>query len=64
MDTPELCPRCLSKYEEIHGMIYVFGSVIGTRCDHDWHYGAGYEPSKIVLTDSDREFLRDLKVVL
>lgn len=62
MDRPALCPGCLSKYEEIHGLIFAAGSTASTQCDHDWHRGVTWNPDRWVLTPFDEEFLSEQKV--
>jgi hypothetical protein len=57
MDYPDICPKCLSKYPDIHGMIYGVGQYIGRQCEDDWHRGQNYNPNELVLTADDRTFL-------
>lgn len=58
MTRPLLCPKCLSKHADIHGMVYQSGSAVGTRCEDDWHRGPDYNPNELKLTDDDRAFLK------
>jgi hypothetical protein len=65
MDTtawPKVCPGCLSKHEDIRGMIYADGTAVGARCENAWHKGPGYVPETLNLTDDDRVFLRQNRI--
>lgn len=64
MAYPTLCPKCLSRYPDIRGMIYPVGSYIGKQCEDGWHRGPDYDPSVLTLTISDKQLLRDLDIVL
>ena len=64
MGTSTLCPTCLSKYPDIKGLIYAYGSAYGTQCADLWHKGSDYDPSVLKLTTSDKQLLRDLDIVL
>ena len=57
MAFPTLCPKCMSRYPDIRGMIYPVGSYIGDQCQDAWHKGAGYDPNVLTLTDADRSLL-------
>ena len=59
MERSPICPGCLSKYLEIHGLVYGVGSCVGTRCEDDWHKGVGYNPDRWELTAFDEEFLAE-----
>lgn len=59
MDRSLICPNCLSKHENIHGMLYAVGQTVGTRCEDVWHLGATYNPDRWELTASDEEFLAE-----
>jgi hypothetical protein len=59
---PTLCPKCLSKYPDIRGMLYPLGSYIGDQCEDDWHKGASYDPNVFILSDADRDLLTKAKV--
>lgn len=59
---PKVCPCCLSKNADIHGIIYADGFAVGVRCSHDWHKGPGYRPETLNLTDDDRVFLRQNRI--
>lgn len=62
MERSPICPNCLSKNEDIHGMIYSVGQVVGVRCSDLWHKGWISDPDKWVLTAYDQEFLAEQKV--
>jgi hypothetical protein len=62
MDRSPICPTCLSKNEDIHGMVYPAGNHVGERCDDAWHRGAEYDPNRWQLSAFDREFLSEQKV--
>jgi hypothetical protein len=62
MEWPPTCPRCASKYAEIHGVVFATGSTAGVPCDNDWHKGPGYDPSKLNLSDTDRAFLMETHI--
>lgn len=59
MERPPLCPTCLSKWPEIHGMIYHDGQPTGDRCENTWHLGAEYNPDRWELSAFDEEFLSE-----
>lgn len=59
---PIVCPKCLQKHENIHGMVYADGSAVGERCDHPWHKGPGYRPEELHLSDDDRAFLSRMNI--
>lgn len=59
MERIPLCPTCLSKWLEIHGMIYRDGRPTGERCEDIWHMGAEYNPNRWVLSAFDEEFLAE-----
>ena len=52
------CPKCLSRFRDIHGMVYPSGSHEGTPCENDWHKGPDYDPSILVLTVADKALLK------
>jgi hypothetical protein len=54
---PTLCPKCLSRYPDIRGMIFPVGSCDGTQCEDGWHKGPDYDPNVLVLTEKDRVLL-------
>ena len=56
MERPSVCPACLSKYEDIRGMVYPAGSFQGATCKDSWHRGAEY-PNELQLTPEDQKFL-------
>ena len=62
MERSPICPNCLSKYENIPGMIYATKQVVGTRCADTWHLGAEYNPDRWDLSEFDREFLDEQKI--
>jgi hypothetical protein len=62
MDRPILCPNCLSKYLEIHGMLYRDGKPVGERCEDIWHRGPEYDPDRWILSAQDEEFLETQKI--
>jgi len=62
LNRPLTCPRCLSRFIDIHGMVYAAGSSVGVRCEHDWHQGPDYNPNELKLTDDDRAFLTRGKI--
>ena len=62
MERSPICPNCLSKYAEIHGMLYRNGNPVGERCEDSWHLGAEYNPDRWVLSAFDEEFLSEQKV--
>ena len=62
MERSLICPGCLSRYEDIRGLIYVVGVAVGTRCENDWHLGATYNPNRWELSEFDREFLDEQHV--
>ena len=65
MDRPDRCPRCLSKFADIKGVIYPNGNANdGFQCDDPWHLGVGYDPNILVLTEEDRAFLKEMLVAL
>ena len=64
MERSPCCPTCLSKYEDVHGMIYPCGATDPRRCEDIWHRGSQYDPNKLDLSDEDMEFLKDLRVTL
>jgi hypothetical protein len=57
LERPSVCPACISKYPDIHGMIYGVGQYIGRQCENNWHRGQNYNPNELVLTADDRKFL-------
>lgn len=59
MERSPICPRCLSKHADIHGMVYAVGVILGLQCEDVWHRGAEYNPNKWVLSEFDREFLAE-----
>ena len=64
-DRPLWCPRCLSKFPDIRGVIYPDGNVNdGYRCMHDCHLGVGYDPNVLVLTVEDRDFLQIMSIAV
>jgi hypothetical protein len=64
MERSPICPNCLSKHENIHGMLYAVGQTVGTRCDDAWHLGATYNPDRWILSAFDEEFLAENLVSL
>lgn len=62
MERPPICMVCLSKYPDIHGMVYAPGATLGVPCDDDWHRGVGYDPNKWKLTAFDEEFLAEQRI--
>lgn len=62
MAWPSVCPTCLSRHEDIHGMIYLAGAAAGIRCEDDWHKGSGYDPEELNLTDADRAWLKRAQI--
>jgi hypothetical protein len=59
MERSPICPNCLSKFAEIHGMLYRNGNPVGERCENTWHLGAEYNPDRWVLSAFDEEFLEE-----
>ena len=57
MERNPICPNCLSRFENIHGLVYRVGVVVGERCEDVWHRGAQYDPNKWDLSEADKEFL-------
>lgn len=58
MERPSVCPSCLSRFADIHGMTYPDGKfTVGTACTDTWHKGPGYDPAKLNLTPEDIVFL-------
>ncbi len=53
MEHLPLCPRCLSKFKDIRGMIFIGGIPMG-QCEDNWH---GKDPELFLLTEKDQEFL-------
>jgi hypothetical protein len=53
-----VCPDCGSEYPDIHMMVYPGEGATGRRCEHHWHRGSDYDPSKLDLTDEDKRFLK------
>jgi len=47
------CPRCLSRFRDIRGMVFIGGIPMRT-CDDAWHGG---DPDILILTDADQEWL-------
>jgi len=62
MERSPICPTCLSKLLNIHGMVYSPGQYVGERCTDTWHLGAEYDPNRWELSEFDREFLAEQKV--
>ena len=62
MAHPTLCPSCLSKYQDIRGLLYAYGSAFGVQCEDGWHRGANYNPDVLVLSDTDRAMLKKAMV--
>jgi hypothetical protein len=62
MERSPICPTCLSKHENIPGMLYADKQVVGTRCDDIWHRGAEYNPNRWNLSEFDREFLDEQRI--
>lgn len=62
MERSPICPNCLSKFCDVHGMLYHVGSSVGERCDDSWHKGAEYDPNRWVLSAFDFEFLAEQHV--
>jgi hypothetical protein len=62
LERPSVCPACLSKYSDIRGMTYGIGQYIGDPCTDDWHKGANYNPSELVLTDYDRDMFAAIHI--
>jgi transposase-like protein len=59
----ESCPRCLSHYRSIHGVIFrESSSYLSDPCDHNWHRGPNYQPEVLNLTEEDEVFMRGLKI--
>ena len=57
-----ICPSCLSKWEDIRGVIYPVGSYDGRQCANIWHLGSQYDPDKWDLSPDDRAFLQELLI--
>lgn len=51
----KVCPTCISRFEDIHGIVYPAGSYSGTPCEDSWHRGPNYNPDVLVLTEADRK---------
>jgi hypothetical protein len=62
MERPELCPKCLSKWVNIRGLLYGPGDVVGTQCDGSWHLGENYDPDRWVLSAADEKFLETQRI--
>jgi hypothetical protein len=62
MERSPICPNCLSKFCEIHGMLYRAGNPVGERCEDVWHLGAEYNPDRWELSAFDEEFLSEQKI--
>jgi hypothetical protein len=56
------CPWCYSKYEEISGWIFPVGDPAGHKCTHPWHQKVGYDPDKLILTDADRVWFKEMAI--
>ena len=56
MERPAHCPRCLQKHENIRGVIFAEGRMVGS-CENEWHLGSGRQYDQLDLTESDRRFL-------
>jgi len=63
MERSPICPTCLSKHADIHGMVWAVGGV-GHSCDDVWHRGAEYDPNRWKLSPFDEEFLSENHVSL
>jgi hypothetical protein len=59
MERSPICPGCLSKYEDIKGLVYRDGNPVGEQCSDVWHRGVTYNPDRWVLTAYDEEFLSE-----
>jgi hypothetical protein len=63
VDYPEKCPKCLSKFSDIRGVIYPSGNANDNfQCDDVWHRGPGYSPDVLILTLADQEFLAEMNI--
>ena len=62
MEHSPICPKCLSRFVEIHGLIYHQGSPVGERCEDAFHRGPGYDPDRWILSAQDEEFLAEQKI--
>ena len=57
MEHTPICPKCLSRFVTIHGLIYTNGNLVGERCEDVFHRGPDYDPDRWVLSAQDEEFL-------
>ena len=62
MERSPVCPTCISKYDDIKGMVYGPGEVSGHQCTDSWHLGCNYDPNRWVLSPFDFEFLEEQHV--
>ena len=62
MERSPICPRCLSKFPDIRGLIYTMGDRVGKQCEDVWQRGVEYDPDRWVLTPFDEEFLSEQKI--
>lgn len=56
MERPDHCPKCFSKFSDIHFLIF------GEQCTDVWHKGPDYDPDRLELTPQDRTFLEALAI--
>jgi len=61
-DRPNICPECLAKSRDMHGMIFAADGKPLHRCQNTWHLPENYDPSVLKLTPKDREFLKSLNI--